>query len=129
MVTISPAQASVPVNSDTFFSLRIHSKTPLASLSLSGSLSGGNCEIIEIKTDALNEKDVKVLKNISGNTFDMGLSFGPDSVQTLAAAFVQLKIKFMSKGKYILNIGSVNAYDAKRNKVEIAGATCPIEVY
>jgi len=129
MVSISPAQASIAVNSDTYFSLRIHSETPLASLSLSGALSGGNCEIVEMKTDTLNEKEVKVLKNISGNTFDLGLSFGRDSVQTLAAAFVQLKIKFMSKGKYILNIGNVNAYDAKRNKVEISGASCPIEVY
>lgn len=129
MVSISPAQASIPVNSDTYFSLRIHSGTPLASLSLSGTLSGGNGEIIEMKTDALNEKDVKVLKNIAGNTFDMGLSFSGDSVQTLAAAFVQLRIKFMSKGKYILNVGNVNAYDGKRNKVEISGAACPIEVY
>ena len=129
MVSISPSQASIPVNSDTFFSLRIHSETQLASLSLSGSLSGGNCEIVEVKTDSLNEKEVRVLKNISGNTFDMGLSFTTDSTQTLAAAFVQLKIKFMSKGKYILNIGNINAYDSKRSKVEIAGASCPIDVY
>ncbi|MBU4268734.1 MAG: DUF4974 domain-containing protein [Acidobacteria bacterium] len=129
MVSISPTQASIPVNTETFFSLRIHSETQLASLSLNGVLSGGNCEIVEVKTDSLNEKEVKVLKNISGNSFDMGLSFGTDSVQTLAAAFIQLKIKFMSKGKYILNIGNVNAYDSKRSKVEIAGASCPIDVY
>ncbi|HUU05815.1 MAG TPA: FecR domain-containing protein [Patescibacteria group bacterium] len=129
MVSISPSQASIPVNSDTFFSLRIHSETQLASLSLSGSLSGGNCEIVEVKTDSLNEKEVKVLKNISGNSFDLGLSFGMDSIQALASAFVQLKIKFMSKGKYILNIGNINAYDSKRSKVEIAGASCPIDVY
>ncbi|MCJ7523740.1 MAG: DUF4974 domain-containing protein [Candidatus Aminicenantes bacterium] len=129
MVSISPSQASIPINSDTLFSLRIHSDTQLASLSLSGALSGGNCEIVEVKTDSLNEKEVKILKNISGNSFDMGLSFTTNSVQTLAAAFIQLKIKFMSKGKYILNIGDINAYDNKRNKVEIAGASCPIDVY
>jgi len=129
MVSISPSQASIPINSDTFFSLRIHSETQLASLSLSGALSGGNCEIVEVKTDSLNEKEVKILKNISGNSFDMGLSFTTNSVQTLAAAFIQLKIKFMSKGKYILNIGDINAYDNKRNKVEITGASCPIDVY
>jgi len=128
-VSISPTQANIPVNADTFFSLRIQSQTPLASLSLSGSLSGGSSEILEIKTEGLDEKEVKVLKNISGNSFDLGLSFGQNSVQTLAAAFVQLKVKFMNKGKYILNIDSVSAYDAKRNKVEIAGASCPIEVY
>ena len=128
-VTIAPAQASIPVNSDAFFSLRIQTKKPLASLALNGSVSGGNGEILEIKTDALNENDVKVLKNISGNTFDMGLSFSGDSVQTLSSAFVQLKVKFTTKGKYSLEIGSVNAYDIKRNKVEIVGTSCPIDVY
>ena len=72
---------------------------------------------------------MKVLKNISGNTFDMGLSFSGDSVQTLSSAFVQLKVKFTTKGKYSLEIGSVNAYDIKRNKVEIVGTSCPIDVY
>ena len=129
LVTISPSQANIPVNSDTYFSLRVQADTPLASLSLNGEVNGGNCEITEIKTDTLNEKDVKVLKNISGNSFDIGLSFSNNSSSVLAASFIQLKIKFTSKGKYILNIGTISAYDAKRNKVEIAPASCPIEVY
>ena len=129
LVTIAPAQANIPVNSDTYFSLRVQTDTPLASLSLSGAVDGGNCEITEIKTDTLNEKDVKVLKNISGNSFDIGLSFSKDSGPVLAASFIQLKIKFTNKGKYILNIGNINAYDSKRKKVEIAPASCPIEVY
>jgi general secretion pathway protein D len=128
-VTIAPNPASIPVNSDAFFSLRIQTEKPLASLALNGSLSGGNGEILEIKTDALNENDVKVLKSISGNTFDVGLSFSHDSLQTLNSAFVQVKVRFTSKGKYSLDIGSVNAYDNKRNKVEITGASCPIDVY
>jgi general secretion pathway protein D len=128
-VTITPTQASIPVNSDAFFTLRIQTASALASLALSGSLNGSNCEILEIKTDSLNENDVKVLKNISGNTFDMGLSFSRDSIQVLASAFVQVKVKFMSKGKYSLDIGSVNAYDSKRNKIEVVGASCPINVY
>ncbi|HEX7502957.1 MAG TPA: FecR domain-containing protein [Acidobacteriota bacterium] len=128
-VTIAPNPASIPVNSDAFFSLRIQTGKPLASLALNGSVSGGNGEILEIKTDALNENDVKVLKNISGNTFDMGLSFNHDSVQALTSAFIQVKVKFTSKGKYTLDIGSVNAYDVKRNKVEISGASCSIDVY
>jgi general secretion pathway protein D len=128
-VSIAPSQASIPVNSDAFFSLRIQVETPLASLALNGSLNGGNCEILEIKTDSLNENDVKVLKNISGNTFDVGLSFTRDSVQALASAFIQVKVKFMSKGKFSLDVGGVNAYDSKRNKVEIVGTSCPIDVY
>jgi general secretion pathway protein D len=129
LLTIAPAQASIAVNADTYFSLRVQADTPLASLSLSGAVNGGNCEITEIKTDSLNENDVKVLKNISGNQFDIGLSFSKDSGPVLAASFIQLKIKFMRPGKYILNIANINAYDAKRNKVEIAPASCPIEVY
>jgi general secretion pathway protein D len=128
-VTITPSQASIPVNSDAFFTLRVQTVAPLASLSFNGSLSGGNCEILEVKTDSLNENDVKILKNISGNTFDMGLSFSRNSIQSLASAFIQVKVKFASRGKYRLDVGSINAYDNKRNKVEIAGASCPIDVY
>jgi len=128
-VTIAPTQASIPVNSDAFFSLRIHTATPITSLALNGSISGGNGEILEVKTETLNENDVKVLKNISGNSFDMGLSFNRDSVQALASAFVQVKVKFTAKGKYSLDIGSINAYDSKRNKIEITGTSCPIDVY
>ena len=129
LVTIAPDQANIPVNSDTYFSLRVQADASLASLSFNGAVDGGNCEIIEIKTDTLSEKDVKVLKNISGNQFDIGLSFNRNSGPVLAASFIQLKIKFTSKGKYVLNIGNINAYDLKRNKVEIEPASCPIEVY
>jgi general secretion pathway protein D len=129
LVTIAPAQANIPANSDTFFSIRVQADTPLASLSLNGSVNGGNCEIIEINTDTLNEKDVSVLKNITGNSFDIGLSFNKNSGPLLAASFIQLKIKFASKGKYILNIGNINAYDSKRKSVDITPASCPIEVY
>jgi general secretion pathway protein D len=128
-VTITPGQASLPANSDAFFSLGIVAAKPLASLALSGGISGGSCEIVEIKTDTLSAGDVKVLKNISGSNFDLGLSFNRDSTQALAAAAIQLKVKFTGKGKYVLRIGSVNAYDAQRNKLEIAGASCPIDVY
>jgi general secretion pathway protein D len=128
-VSIAPSPANVPANSDAFFSLRVSSQTPLSSLSLSGGISGGSCEILEVKTDSLNDNDVKILKNISGSTFDLGLSFNRDSAQVLGSAFIQLKVKFPAKGKYVLNINGVYAYDVKRNKVEIAGASCPIDVY
>ncbi len=128
-VTITPSQASLPVDSDAFFSLGVMAGTPMSSLSLSGGVSGPGCEIVEIKTDALSDKDVKVLKNISGKNFDLGFSFSGDSSRTLAATAIQLKVKFTAKGKYILNVSGVTAYDAKRNKLEIAGVSCPIDVY
>ncbi len=127
-VTISPNPASLPANSEVFFTLHINSQTPLSSLALNGTLAGGSCEILDINTDSLNVNDVKILKNISGTTFDLGMSFTKDSTQTLASAQVQLKVKFMAKGRYVLNIGSVKAYDAKRSPVTITGASCPIEV-
>ncbi len=127
-VSINPPQASLPVNSDATFSLRLHAGTPIASLSLSGDISGGPCEIVEMVTDSLNEKDVRILKNFSGNRFNLGLSFTGDSLQALAAATVQLKVRFTAKGRYILSIPDVSAYDARRKRLQLAGATCPIDV-
>ncbi len=129
LVTVSADQANVAVNSESYFTVRVQSDVPLASLALNGAVNGGPCEISEIKTDSLSENDAKVLKNISGNSFDVGLSFNRNSGQVLAAAFIQVKVKFMRPGKYILSIGNINAYDAKRNRVEIAPASCPIEVF
>ncbi len=128
-VSIAPAQASLPVNSDAIFSLRLHAGTPITTLSLGGNISGGPCEFVEVVTDSLNEKDVKILKNISGNRFDLGLSFSGDSVQTLASAVIQLKARFTAKGRYVLSVSDVVAHDAKRNRLGLAGATCPIDVY
>jgi general secretion pathway protein D len=128
-LTIAPDQASIPANSDAYFSLRVQTEVPVASLSINGAVSGGDCEIVEIKTDSLSEKDVKVLKNISGNSFDIGLSFSGGSGPVLSAAAIQLKIKFTRPGKYILNIGNISAYDAKRNRVDVTPASCPIDVY
>jgi hypothetical protein len=128
-VTIAPESASLAVNSDAFFSLRIQADSPLANLSLNGSVNGGSCEIVEIKTSALDEKNVKVLKNIAANAFDLGFSFSGDSIQALAGAIIQLKVRFTAKGKYMLTVGGVNAYDSRRNKVEVSGASCPIDVY
>jgi type II secretory pathway component GspD/PulD (secretin) len=126
-VTISPNPASLPANSEAIFSLAVQSGTSLSSLALNGSLSGGSCEILEVKTDSLNENDVKILKNIAGSAFDLGLSFPKnDGAQTVIQ--FQLKVKFKAKGRFRLTIGSIQAYDAKRAQVAIAGATCPIEV-
>lgn len=127
-VIISPNPARFPANSDTYFSLRIQSGTPLSSLALNGTLGGGNCEILEINTDSLSENNVKIFKNISGASFNLGLSFTGDSTQALASAQIQLKVKFMARGRYVLNIGDVKAFDAKRSPVTITGAACPIEV-
>jgi general secretion pathway protein D len=129
VISVVPDQGSIAVNSEGTFSLRVQTDVPLASLALNGAVDGGNCEITEIKTDSLSENDVKVLKNISGSSFDIGLSFNKNSASILLASTIQLKIKFLRKGKFILNIGNINAYDVKRNRIEVAPASCPIEVF
>jgi len=128
-VTISPEEASLPVNSAATFTLRLLAQTSISSLSLRGAISGGPCEILDLNTDSLDASQVKVLKSVSGNRFDLGFSFSGDSAPALAAAAIQLKARFSSKGNYVLNIQSSGAYDAKRNRLPLAGATCPIAVY
>lgn len=127
-VTIDPAQAALPANSDAFFTVRIDAQSPLASLALRGSISGAGCEILEVNTDSLSGKGVKVLKNVSGNSFDLGLSLSDSGAQALAGSAIQVKAKFSAKGRCQLTIGNISAYDAKRNRVEIAGASCPITI-
>ncbi|HOW44754.1 MAG TPA: hypothetical protein PK919_06240 [Candidatus Aminicenantes bacterium] len=127
-ITIDPAQAALPANSDAFFTVRIESQAPLASLALRGSISGAGCEILEVNADALSGKGVKVLKNVSGNGFDLGLSLSDTGTQALAGAAIQVKAKFGAKGRCQFTIGGISAYDAKRNRVPIAGASCPITV-
>ena len=128
-VTVTADQGNIPVNGEGNFTIRVQSDTPLASLALNGALNGGPSEIMEIRTDSLSENEVKILKNISGNSFDVGLTFSRDSGPILAAATIQLKVKFPRKGNYVLSIDGIQAYDAKRNRVEIAPASCPVEIY
>ena len=73
-ISISPVQNRVPANTETLFSVQIQSETGIASISLRGNVSGGSCEIAEVKTDFFDDS-VKVFKNVSGNSFDVGLSF------------------------------------------------------
>jgi len=128
-VTVSAEQGNIPVNGEGNFTIRVQADAPLSSLALNGAVNGGPSEIMEIRTDSLSENDVRILKNISGNSFDVGLTFSRDSGPILAASYIQLKVKFPRKGNYVLNIGGIQAYDAKRNRVEIAPASCPIEIY
>lgn len=127
-VTISPSPVSLPQNSEGIFTLRVQSDTPLSSLALNGTLSGGG-EILDINTDSFSESEARTLKNIAGSRFDLGFSFTKSSIQVLGVAQVQVKIKFSAKGRYQLSIGGIKAYDAKRSPVAIAGATCAIDVF
>ena len=100
----------MPANAEAVFSIQIQSETGVASLSLKGSLSGGSCEIAEVKTEFFDES-VKTFKNVAGNSFDVGLSFTDASKPLTNSPLVQLKVKFLTKGKYTLTVDNVTAYD------------------
>lgn len=126
-ISISPAQNQVPANAEAVFSIQIQSETGVASLSLKGSLSGGSCEIAEVKTEFFDES-VKTFKNVAGNSFDVGLSFTDASKPLTDSPLVQLKVKFLTKGKYTLTVDNITAYDPHRNRIEISPAMSQIDV-
>jgi general secretion pathway protein D len=71
-IIISPGKRRLPVNSTSIFTLRVNTSAKLASLSISGSVSGGEANIEEAKTDNFfGGQKVQVLANTSGTSFDI----------------------------------------------------------
>ena len=126
-VIISPSKRRVPINSEQYFTLRVNTPAKLTSLALSGSVSGGNATIEEVKTDFFGGQKVQVFSNSSGSSFDLGYTF-PEDTRTVNV-IAQLKIKFTEKGNYTINIGSVNAVATDRQAVELTALPAEIEVY
>jgi type II secretory pathway component GspD/PulD (secretin) len=127
-VIISPAKRRLPVNSTSIFTLRVNTRAKLASLSISGSVSGGEANIEEAKTDNFfGGQKVQVLANTSGTSFDLGYTF-PDSLRSIGVV-AQLRIKFSEKGNYTINLGSISAMSTDRQSVDLTGTTAEIEVY
>jgi type II secretory pathway component GspD/PulD (secretin) len=126
-VTISPAKRRVPINAVSFFTLRVNTRADLQSLSISGSISGGKTAIEELKADFFGKSKVDVLKNHSDSSFDLGYTFPTEKVRANVVA--QLKVKFLEKGNYTINLTSLNAMDKNRQSVELKGGTAEIEVY
>jgi general secretion pathway protein D len=126
-VIISPSKRRVPINSEQYFTLRVNTPVKLTSLALSGSVSGGNATIAELKTDFFGGEKVQVFSNSSGSSFDLGYTF-TENTRTVNV-IAQLKIKFTEKGNYTINIGSVNAVAADRQSVELTALPAEVEVY
>ena len=127
-VIIAPGKRRLPVNSTSIFTLRVNTRTKLASLSISGSVSGGEANIEEAKTEGFfGGQKVQVLANTSGTSFDLGYTF-PESLRTIGVV-AQLRIKFSEKGNYTINLGSISAMSRDRQSVELTGTTAEIEVY
>lgn len=126
-VIISPAKRRIPVGSSQYFTLRLNSSSKLASLSISGSISGGEANIEEAKTDFFGSQKVQVLSNASGTSFDFGYTF-PETVKSVNVV-AQLKIKFSAKGNYTISLGSLSATSKDRQAVDLTGNKAEIEVY
>lgn len=126
-ISIAPGKRRSPINAVSFFTIRLNTRADLQSLSISGSISGPSAKIEEVKTEFFGNSDVQVMKNASDSSFDLGYTFPPEKVR--ASVVAQLKVKFLEKGTYTININSVNAMDKKRQSLEFKTGTSEIEVY
>lgn len=127
-VIIAPGKRRLPLNSTSIFTLRVNTSAKLASLSISGSISGGEANIEEAKTDNFfGGQKVQVLANTSGTSFDLGYTF-PESLRSIGVV-AQLKIKFSGKGNYTISLGNISAMSRDRQSVELTGTTAEVEVY
>jgi general secretion pathway protein D len=127
-IIIAPPKRRLPVNSTSIFTLRVNTSTQLASLSISGSVSGGEASIEEAKTDSFfGGQKVQVLANTSGTSFDLGYTF-PETLKSLGVV-AQLRIKFAGKGNYTISLGNISAMSMDRQAVPLTANTAEIEVY
>ena len=126
-IIISPSKRRLPINQVSYFTLRVNTTAALASLSISGSVSGGNAVIEEAKTDFFGSQKVQVLSNVSGASFDFGYSF-PETMKTVNVV-AQLKMKFTEKGNYTISLSNVSGISQDRQNVGLSGTTAEIEVY
>ncbi|MCP5107477.1 MAG: hypothetical protein GY950_29085, partial [bacterium] len=125
-VSISPRSRRTSVNQPQFFTLRVNSKTQIARLAISGSVSGGKAEIEDVKTEFFGKDNAKIMKNASGDSFDLGYTFDTTPIKNKVVA--QVKVKFLEEGSYTLSINSVSAYDKDGKQIELSTSSAEIEV-
>jgi type II secretory pathway component GspD/PulD (secretin) len=126
-ITIAPPTQRRPVNSELYFTLRANSTADIASLSFSGTISGGKVEIVEVKTDFAGGDNSKIMKNIAGENFDIGYNFENNPIKSSTIA--QLKVKFLQKGTYTVSLSSINAFSRDRKQIEISSNAADIEIF
>ena len=124
-IMISPTNRKAVVNGVASFTVRMNSSVKIASLNVSGSIDGPKAAIEEVKTDFI-KGSVKVFKNFSGNSFDIGLS-NLDSASR-SSLIGQIKIKFLEKGKYILQIDNMTGMTKDGKAVEFESMPANIDV-
>lgn len=128
VLTISPAVARFPVNSESHLMVMLNCDSEISSLSLSGSIRGIEVEILELRTDFNNADESSMLKNISGDSFDIGFSF-PNPRKFNQAPLVQIKVRLPNTGKAVFSLDRVAAYGVNRQPVTIRPASSHIEIY
>jgi general secretion pathway protein D len=126
-ISIVPPKRRVPMNTDQYFTIRVNTAAPIISLAFSGSVSGPKAVIDELKTDFFGNRNVQVLKNFSGTSFDIGLSI-PDDRGGIGLVG-QLKVKFQERGNYTISFGGVTAQTKDRKAVDLTASPAEIEVY
>lgn len=126
-IIIAPPTQRRTVNSELYFTLRANSSVEIASLSISGSVSGGKAEIQEVKTDFTGGDNSKILKNVSGEAFDVGYNFEANPIKSSTIA--QLKVKFLQKGSYTFSLNTITAYGRDKKPIELTSNTSEIEIF
>lgn len=126
-IIIAPPNQRRTVNSELYFTLRANSSVEIASLSISGSVSGGKAEIQEMKTDFTGGDNSKILKNVAGESFDVGYNFETNPIKSSTIA--QLKIKFLQKGSYTLSLNNITAYGRDKKQLELTSNPVEIEIF
>jgi len=125
-VIISPTRRRIAVGKTAIFTIRFNSEKYIESLNLSGSIEGGNVEIGNLRTSFFgNNKDVSVFDNISGNSFTLGYTF-KKSVR--GGTLAQIRVKFLEKGEYRINLDNINSISKKKDSVNMEGNSAEIIV-
>jgi len=126
-VLITPMQLRVPANTEAFFSISLQSQAQLSTLSFRGSFQG-NVEILDVKP-TFTDPSVQTMKNVSGNSFDIGVSFTNPAKSPPVSSIAQIKVKFPTKGTYQFSLEGINALDQLNRPLTLSVNPARIEVY
>ncbi len=126
-LVVSPSKRRMAVGKSAIFTLRFNSKEDIESLNMTGSIDGGRVEIENIRTSFFQKsKEVSVFDNVSGNSFTLGYTFQKKNMK--GSTLAQIKVKFLEKGEYKINFGSINCTTKNKSTVSMDGNTATIEV-
>ncbi len=124
---ISPLRRKLGVTQSSIFTIRFNAKEDIERLNFSGNIEGGKVKIENIRTSFFrNSKEVKVFDNISGNTFTLGYTFNRKNMK--GSTLAQVKVKFLEKGEYRINLDNINCTSKDKSGVNIEGNEAVIEV-